>query len=150
MKSIRGVVLSDWLSAKRSLSILAILMTLAVAGCGSGGGTPTPATTGSAAPPSAASSAGKARAEATGCTACHSATGSSGVGPTWKGLAGAERSFTDGSKATADDAYLKESILKPNAKVVKGYSAGIMPQTFGETLNAEQIDELVAYIKTLK
>lgn len=85
-----------------------------------------------------------------GCAACHSIDGKTLVGPTWKGLAGHEVDLLDGSKATADDAYLKESILTPNAKVVKGFVAGTMPQTFATTLKPEQIDQIIAYIKSLK
>ena len=51
---------------------------------------------------------------------------------------------------TRDDAYLKESIVSPNAKVVKGFNPGIMPQNFGTTLKPEQIDQLVEYMKSLK
>ena len=85
-----------------------------------------------------------------GCAACHSTGGASGVGPTWKGIAGSQATLADGSTAARDDAYLRESITAPNAKVVKGFSPGIMPQNFGQSLTPDQINQLIEYIKTLK
>ncbi len=46
-------------------------------------------------------------------------------GPPFKGLYGSERDMADGSVVLADDAYLKESILRPEAKTVKGYEAAM-------------------------
>lgn len=89
-------------------------------------------------------------ATSAGCAACHSTGGASGVGPTWKGIAGSQATLADGSTVTRDDAYLKESITAPNAKVVKGFNAGIMPANFGTTLKPEQIDQLVEYMKSIK
>ena len=108
------------------------------------------ASSGGAGGAAAPSGPGADVAKSAGCAACHSTGGASGVGPTWKGIAGAQVTLADGSTATRDDAYLKESITTPNAKVVKGFSAGIMPQNFGTTLKPEQIDQLVEYIKSLK
>lgn len=93
---------------------------------------------------------GQAIATKNGCTACHSTGGATGVGPTWKGLAGHDVPLADGSTAKADDAYLKESITSPNAKVVKGFAPGLMPATFGTSLKPEEIDQLVEFIKSLQ
>jgi cytochrome c oxidase subunit 2 len=49
----------------------------------------------------------------------------------------------------ADEAYLRNSILNPNAKVVQGYPANVMPQDYGERLTEEQINGLIEYIKSL-
>ena len=89
-------------------------------------------------------------ARESGCVACHSVSGGSGVGPTWKGLAGSQVALADGSTVTADEAYLKESIISPDAKVVKGFAPGIMPKGFGDKLKPDQIDALIEYMKTLK
>lgn len=83
------------------------------------------------------------------CKACHSFDGSTGLGPTWKGLAGHDVDLADGSKVPADDAYLKESITLPAAKIVKGFQ-NIMPATYKGTLSEQQISDLVAFIKSLK
>lgn len=82
-----------------------------------------------------------------GCMACHSIDGAAGIGPTFKGLFGAMRNFTDGTSATADETYLRESILISNAKVVAGYPPA-MPNYAG-VLSDRQVDALVEYIKEL-
>jgi cytochrome c2 len=90
-----------------------------------------------------------------GCMACHSTDGTTvgKVGPSWKGIFGSEREIAKGMKGTikADEAYLRESIVNPSAKVVKGFEkfdAG-MP-IYAGILNDSQIESLVLYIKSLK
>src|SRR5215216_4166126 len=90
---------------------------------------------------------GQALVVANGCAACHSITGAAGIGPTWFGLFGHEVLLTDGSVVTADEAYIHESIKAPQAKIVAGFENQLMP-TYGFT--DAQIDDIVAYIKTLK
>jgi len=96
---------------------------------------------------------GKRVWELMGCVACHSTDGSTigKVGPTWKGLFGRPRVFADGSKTIADEAYLRESIREPAAKVVSGFekSDAGMPSYEG-VLSDAQIEALVLYIKTLQ
>jgi cytochrome c oxidase subunit II len=86
--------------------------------------------------------------EAKGCNACHSLDGSAKVGPSFKGIYGRSEVFTDGSKGVADDNYLRESILMPQAKVVAGYPP-VMPSFQGQ-LNDKQIAAIIEYMKTLK
>jgi len=93
---------------------------------------------------------GRTVATANGCLACHTIDGKASVGPTFKGLAGASRPLVSGGPVTADDAYLKESITNPNVKVVQGFAPNLMPATFGQSLKPEQIDQIIAYINTLK
>lgn len=90
---------------------------------------------------------GQALVSANGCAACHSITGAAGIGPTWFGLAGSQVPLTNGTVVTADDAYIHESIKTPQAKIVKGFENQLMP-TYG--FPDDQIDDIVAYIKTLK
>lgn len=97
-----------------------------------------------------AAAEGKQLATANGCVACHSADGASGVGPTWKGVYGHSVTLDNGSTVTADDAFLEESIISPNAKIAKGFTMGAMPTEYGKTLNETQIRSLVEYIKSLK
>jgi len=78
-----------------------------------------------------------------GCIACHSLDGATSIGPTWKGLVGKSETLIDGSSVLVDEAYLKESIVNPSAKVVKGYPP-IMPAA---QLTDDQLDALVAYLK---
>lgn len=81
-----------------------------------------------------------------GCKACHSLDGAKMTGPSWKGLFGKERVFTDGSKATADENYIRESVLTPTAKVVQDFPPA-MPAL---QINDEELAGVIAFIKTLK
>lgn len=86
-----------------------------------------------------------------GCQPCHSTDGTEPnptAGGTMKGVAGTERILADGSKVVADDAYLRESIIDPAAKMVAGYNP-IMP-TYRGQLSGAKLDLLVEYLKTLK
>ena len=89
-----------------------------------------------------------------GCTSCHSTTGAQIVGPTWKGLAGRQETLDNGQTVTVDDAYLKESILDPDAKIVKGFQKGVMAPAVkpneAQIQQGNNLDALIAYIKSLK
>ncbi|RMF00030.1 MAG: cytochrome c oxidase subunit II [Chloroflexi bacterium] len=87
-------------------------------------------------------------AEVNGCTACHTIDGSPGVGPTWLNMYEEDIPLADGSTVKADEEYLRESIVDPGAKIVDGFN-NIMPPKFGETLSAEEIDALIAYMESL-
>jgi cytochrome c oxidase subunit 2 len=82
-----------------------------------------------------------------GCLACHTTTGAVGVGPSWKGIFGKQESTNMGS-VKVDENYIRESILDPQAKLVTGYGP-VMPTFRGQITDAE-IDEVLAYIKSLK
>jgi cytochrome c oxidase subunit II len=83
------------------------------------------------------------------CKACHSFDGTQSIGPTWKGMSGHNVTLADGTTVAVDDAYLKESILQPAAKIAKGYQ-NIMPATFKDNLSDQQVADLVAFMKSLK
>ncbi|GBC76040.1 Cytochrome c2 [bacterium HR07] len=141
-----------------------------VTACGGGGGQQTqqpasqpspPPTEQPAQPPAAPAQSeeeqliarGQSLASSIGCTACHSADGTTLVGPTWKGLYGHEVEVVlpDGTetKVVADEAYLRESILDPNAKITKGFQANLMPIYQGQ-LSEDDIKAIIAYIKSLQ
>jgi cytochrome c oxidase subunit 2 len=86
--------------------------------------------------------------EKNGCAACHTLDGSNSVGPTFKGLFGKTEPLQDGTSVLADENYLRESILLPQEKIVAGY-APVMP-SFKGLLKDEEVDAIIAYIKTLK
>ena len=88
-------------------------------------------------------------AQDNGCMACHATDGKRLVGPGWGGLYNSKVSLADGSTVTADDAYLRESILKPNAKIVAGYPAGVMP-AYDTLLKDDEVNAIVAYLHTLE
>jgi cytochrome c oxidase subunit 2 len=64
-----------------------------------------------------------------------------------KGLYGKQILITGGQTVTMDDAYIRESVLTPQAKVVAGFQP-IMP-TFQGLVTEEQLLQLIAYIKSL-
>jgi len=84
-----------------------------------------------------------------GCVGCHSVDGSQMTGPTWKGLFGKEETLEDGIVVTVDEEYLRRSILDPGAQIVKGFP-DVMPKTYKEQLSQEELEALIAYIKSLK
>ena len=94
-----------------------------------------------------------------GCVACHSIDGTRlfHIGPTWRGLFGSEVGFFSGENkkkkltATVNEAYIRESILDPPAKIVAGYEKGeyAMPSYAG-VITDSQIESLILFIKTLK
>jgi cytochrome c oxidase subunit 2 len=96
----------------------------------------------------AAAARGEQTAAGAGCLACHSTDGTTGTGPTWKGLAGASRPLVSGESVVADDAYLFNSVIDPASQVVQGFDP-VMPSTYAETLSEAEIEDLVEYIKSL-
>lgn len=81
-----------------------------------------------------------------GCAACHQA-GAAQIAPNLVGIHGSTQVLADGSSVLADEAYLRESILQPQLKLVKGYAAAMPSYAH---LPAKEIDELVAYLKSLR
>ena len=94
------------------------------------------------------------------CNACHSvAPGVNMAGPTLAGVASRAESTVGspdyGGRAKDAAGYLRESIVSPSAHVVAGamYSANgtsFMPDTYGRSLKPEQVDQLVAYLQSLR
>jgi cytochrome c oxidase subunit 2 len=81
-----------------------------------------------------------------GCATCHRPDGQ-GRGPNLQGLFGKTVQLEDGRTVTADENYIRESILDPGAKVLKGFKP-VMP-TFQGIVSEEQLNALVAYVKSL-
>jgi len=82
------------------------------------------------------------------CFTCHSTDGSRIQGPTFKGVFGRQEQLESGATVAVDENYIRESLLEPNAKIVKGYPA-VMP-TYKGTLKDKEIDALIAYLKSVK
>lgn len=95
-----------------------------------------------------AAARGETMAASSGCLACHTIDGTTGTGPTWKGLAEASRPLTTGESVVADDAYLFSSVIDPMAQVVAGFEP-VMPTTYSDTLTEDDINDLVEYMKSL-
>lgn len=83
-----------------------------------------------------------------GCRICHSLVKDERIiGPSFYGIA--DRAGNRIPGMTAEE-YLRQSIIEPNAYVVSGYPEGQMIQTFGDLLTEEQIQDLIAFLMTLK
>lgn len=81
-----------------------------------------------------------------GCSNCHHFDGH-GPCPDLRGLYGRQVLITGGPPVIADESYIRESIIKPKAKIVEGF-ADIMP-TFDGQLTEDQLMALVAYVKSI-
>lgn len=91
--------------------------------------------------------AGQTMYESLGCASCHGANGEGGRGPALLGLFNSNVVLGNGQTVAADEGYLRESIMNPQAKVVTGFGP-IMPSFQGQ-VNEEQLLQIVAYIKSL-
>jgi cytochrome c oxidase subunit 2 len=93
--------------------------------------------------------AGAALFEQHRCGSCHGPANSPTQmrGPTLEGIYGRMIPLADGSTAVADDNYIRESIVRPGSRLVAGYQ-NLMP-TFEGQLTEEELNDLVAYIKSL-
>lgn len=81
------------------------------------------------------------------CSACHNVANPNVlVGPSLMGISQRAATRRPGYSAVQ---YIHESIVIPNAYIVPGFTPGIMPQTFGQTLTPQQIADVIAYLMTL-
>jgi len=89
---------------------------------------------------------GEAMFQQLGCSTCHLSSGQ-GRGPNLVGVFGHAITLADGRTITADENYIRESILIPGAKVVSGFQP-VMP-VFQGLVSEEQLNSLIAYVKSL-
>jgi cytochrome c oxidase subunit II len=87
----------------------------------------------------ASASEGKSLFASNGCSGCHTLKDAGATGTT-----GPDLDLALKGKAAA---FIKQSIVDPNKVIAKGYQPGIMPQTFGKTLQPSQVDSLVKYLQ---
>jgi cytochrome c oxidase subunit 2 len=80
------------------------------------------------------------------CSTCHVDTGQ-GRGPSLNNIMGKTETFTDGTTAVVDEAYLRESILNSQAKIVNGFQP-LMP-TFQGLVSEENLVALIEHVKSL-
>jgi cytochrome c oxidase subunit 2 len=89
------------------------------------------------------------------CGNCHSISSGAGAGhgsgPALGGLLNSRVELTEGGPVRADEAYIRRAIEDPDAEIVRGYSAGTMSAAIPpDSLSKQDVQALVAYIKTLK
>jgi cytochrome c oxidase subunit 2 len=82
-----------------------------------------------------------------GCVQCHSVDGTAKVGPSLDRLIGHPVVLRGGETITADENYVRESILEPQAKIVAGFEP-VMP-TYKGKIKDEEITALIAYLKAM-
>lgn len=112
---------------------------------------PPPSTTTTAPTATAPSSggnvaAGKAVFASSGCASCHTFKPAGATG-----TIGPNLDTEPAVSAKADHnmnlaAFVKQSIVDPDAYIAKGFQPNIMPKTFGKTLSATQLKDLVAFV----
>lgn len=87
-----------------------------------------------------------------GCSTCHNAgaEGASGPGPSYNGSWGKSVALENGQDVVFDENYVRESILNPQAKARKGYGKASPMNSYAGKLKDEQIDALIAFIKSLE
>ena len=91
--------------------------------------------------------AGKILYHRRGCVQCHSIDGTAGTGPSLKGIYGKPQQLNDGKTVVADDNYIRESILEPQAKIVAGYQP--VMSTYKGLVSDDEITALIEFIKSL-
>ncbi len=91
-------------------------------------------------------SAGEKLFQSLACRNCHSDQPQA-RGPSLKDVYGSAVHLDNGQTVIADEAYLRESILNPGAKIVAGYQ-NIMP-VFQGLVSEEQVLQLIAYIRSI-
>ncbi len=92
---------------------------------------------------------GRVVAQTNGCLGCHSTDGSSMTGPTWQGLHGSEVALKSGETVAADEDYIRTSVRNPNDQIHEGYQANIMRPYTESQISDEELQDLIAYIKSL-
>jgi cytochrome c oxidase subunit 2 len=140
------------LGEEQVLQLIAYIKSLGPAGTATGAAPPAapaaaaPGPQAGGAPANAVQAGERLFTQVLGCSACHQPT-QSVLGPSLRGVPGSMVELADGRRVLADDAYLRESILNPMAKVVRGFQP-VMPPFQGR-VNDEQLAQLVAYLKSL-
>ena len=136
--------------------LVMFLVALVLAACGSGGESAAPAPSGNAENGKTLLEGAVIGASGTaGCIVCHSLDqGTTLVGPSLAGIgdhaAAALKEEGYGGSAKNATEWLQESIVNPDVDVAEGFQPGIMPPNYGDDLSQQEVDDLVAYLATLK
>jgi mono/diheme cytochrome c family protein len=88
--------------------------------------------------PQGDAAAGREVFDSQGCNGCHTFTPAGARGTIGPDL--------DEALQGKDAAFIRESIVSPNADITQGYQPNIMPQDFGQKLSDKQLNDLVAFL----
>jgi cytochrome c oxidase subunit 2 len=97
-------------------------------------------------PPDSLVAAGEKAFRNRGCSGCH-APNAAIRAPLLEGIYGKRVPLSDSTLVTADEQYLRDSILLPNKQIAAGYEP-IMP-TFSGQISDEELNAIIAYLKSL-
>jgi len=84
-----------------------------------------------------------------GCNACHTPDARV-IAPRLDGLFGRPVRLRDGAQVIADEQYLRESILEPNAKIAAGYTYPSLMPTYKGQISEQELRELIDFIRSLR
>lgn len=90
---------------------------------------------------------GRTAAARHGCLECHTIDGTPHIGPTWLGLYGSRELMEDGEEVVVNPAYITESMMDPQARIVAGFPP-VMPSFLGQISPAETA-AIIEYMKSL-
>jgi mono/diheme cytochrome c family protein len=124
----------------RALALLFAALALVAAGCGGDGddaedGAPEATETA----PAGTAEAGESVYASAGCGTCHTLQAAGSSGTTGPNL--------DEAVAGETAEQIRESIVDPDAEITEGFSAGVMPQDFGDRLSEQELDNLVGFLE---
>jgi cytochrome c2 len=136
-------------TSMRKLTFLVLVtLMLGLAACGGGGGQASPTTPAGGGGDAAQGKTIFNEVASPPCSSCHSIEpGVTLVGPSLAGIGSKAGTLEQGKSA---EAFLHEAIVDPNAYIPEGFAANIMPTTYGSQLSEQQINDLVAYLLSLK
>jgi cytochrome c oxidase subunit 2 len=93
---------------------------------------------------------GRRLAVSAGCLKCHSVDGTAHIGPTWLDMYKRKTKLEDGTEIIADEAYMTESMMYPNAKHVQGFAVPSVMPAYQGRLEGPELAAIVEYIKSLR
>jgi cytochrome c oxidase subunit 2 len=89
---------------------------------------------------------GKAIFAESGCDACHTLADAGATGTVGPSLDDLGANAPRGEPGASAEEYVRDSIVDPEAFVVKGFPGDVMPKDYGDQLSPEEIDALVQYL----
>jgi cytochrome c oxidase subunit 2 len=100
--------------------------------------------TGASKPAAGGGGGGLAVFNANGCSACHTFTAAKATGKVGPDLDKLKQEAATAGQPL--DAFIKQSIVDPNAYIAPGYQPGVMPPTFKSSIPPDKLDQLVQYL----